>query len=414
MADTQRTPPLRGLWLARELPSPADSGDKIYSAGLAKALAEAGADLTLAGLVAERAPALPADWPIRWHPIPGRRTPTWRALLSAMPLVAAVHATRDYQREVRDLARRDWDFVVFDQYGTGWALDHFRKRRGRGPRPLLVHVAHDHEASVCTQLFREFRGSSLMRLGLWQNQLKVRAFERALAARVDLITAITDEDARRFNADAPGIPTVVLTPGYDGVAAARRPIGPDTPRRVVMVGSFRWTAKQENLRRFLAAAEAPFARQGIELQVAGAMPAGFAAQLGRDSRVVRLLGFVDDIEPLFDAARIAVVPEAIGGGFKLKFLDYIFGRIPVATLGNAAAGLPQEVRKAVLCRDDLDGLVQAICAAMDDLALLNGLRERALEAARDRFRWPDRGQALLAALRQLAAPRATLTAPALQ
>jgi glycosyltransferase involved in cell wall biosynthesis len=390
---------LRGLWLSRELPFPLDSGDKIYSARLARSLAEAGAELALAGLVPEDEPDIPADWPIRWHPIAGRRNGTLPSLLSPMPLVAAVHATDRYRHEVAALALEPWDFVVFDQYGTGFALEPFLELRREAGGPVLIHVAHDHEASVCGMLYREFRGSPLKRLGLWQNWLKVRAFERSLAARMDLVTAITDEDAARFEADAPKVPTVVLKPGHDGEVSRRAAITPATPRRVVMVGSFHWTAKQENLRRFVAVADPVFAERGIELHVAGSMPPELAAELAESCRATRLHGFVDDIAPLFESARIAVVPEMIGGGFKLKFLDYIFGRVPVATLSHAAAGLPEDIRAAMLCRDDLERLVAGIGALMDDLERLNRMQERALAAAEALFRWPDRGAALLSAIR---------------
>lgn len=390
--------PLRGLWLARELPFPLDSGDKIYSARLAKSLADAGALLMVAGLEPLGKPAIPADWPIRWYPIFGGRNSTLRSLLSPMPLVAAVHATDGYRLEVQALAKQKWDFVVLDQYGTGWAIEPFLARRRTGRGPVLIHIAHDHEASVCGMLYREFQGSPLRRLGLWQNWLKARAFEKSLASRVDIVTAITEEDAALFAADAPKARTVVLKPGYDGVAAQRAPITADTPRRVVMVGSFHWTAKQENLRRFVAVADAWFASVGIELHVVGSMPPEFAAELAQSTRATHLHGFVDDINPLFDSARIAVVPEMIGGGFKLKFLDYLFGRMPVATLSHAAAGLPDEVRGAMLCRDDLEGLVAGICELMDDLGRLNDMREVALAKAESLFRWEDRGTALLAAV----------------
>lgn len=389
---------LRGLWLCRELPFPQDSGDKIYSAQLARSLASAGVELTVAGLMPEGNPAIPEDWPIRWHPIAGRRNGTLASLLSPMPLVAAAHATDRYRYEVETLALEGWDFVVFDQYGTGWAADVFRDLKTERGEPVLIHVAHDHEASVCGMLYREFSGSPLKRLGLWQNYLKARSFERSLAARMSLVTAITDEDAARFEADAPSVPTVVLKPGYDGSISSRTALTQATPRRVVMVGSFHWTAKQENLRRFVAVADPIFAGRGIELHVAGSMPPELAVELAASSKATYLHGFVDDIAPLFESARIAVVPEVIGGGFKLKFLDYIFGRVPVATLSNAAVGLPEGIRSAMLCRDDLERLVAGIAALMDDLDQLNRMQEKALAAAEALFHWPDRGMALLSAI----------------
>jgi hypothetical protein len=227
-ANTYFHKPLRGLWLARELPFPLDSDDKIYSAGLAKSLAEAGAELTMAGLEPKGGPCIPAGWPIRWHPVSGGRNSTLRSLFNAMPLAAAIHATREYRREVHALARQKWDFVVLDQCGTGWAIERFLARRRSGNGPVLVHVAHGHETSIAGRRYREFPGGLVMRLGLGQDYLKMRALERYLAARVDLVTVPTEEDAALFAADASNARTMVLKPGRSGeISSLLREPSPD-------------------------------------------------------------------------------------------------------------------------------------------------------------------------------------------
>lgn len=389
---------LRGLWLSRELPFPPDMGDRIYSSNLAKSLAEAGTDLTLVGMHPEVNATIPADWPIKWQIVPGRARSTLSSLFSLKPLVAAAHSTSEYKEVVASLAKEYWDFVVLDQYGLGWALDAFRRKDPR-KRPVLVHVAHDHESSVMESLFRGFRGSPVKRLGLWQNFLKTGAFERRIASNVDLVTAITEEDSARFHRDAPGVSTVVLKPGYSGPISAHRVIRYETPRRAVLVGSFKWIAKQENLRQFVAVADPIFAMRGIEFEVVGYMPPDFAVELKRGTKATRIIGPVDRLQPYFDAARIALVPEAIGGGFKLKFLDYIFGRVPVATLTQAAAGLPGDILAAMSCSDNLRDLALATADLIDKVDRLNEMQEIAFERAQALFMWQDRGTALLAAIR---------------
>lgn len=391
----------RGLWITRSLPFPLDTGDRIYSARLMRAVAEAGADLTVIGFAPAAPGALPADGPIRWRVVPGEPHGMLRSLFSPLPLVAASHATAAYRHQIESLATEDWDFVVFDQYGTGWALPTFVRRRGER-RPVLVHVAHDHEASVYASLVRGFKGSPLKRLGLWQNGVKTGVLERRIARSVDLVTAITEEDAARFGVDAPGAASVVLTPGYSGAVSTRARIDADVPRNVVMVGNYNWVAKSENLREFVKAADATFHRHRITLHVIGSMPEALASEIRGSTQATVLHGFVDDIAPHFADARLAVVPEEIGGGFKLKFLDYIFGRVAVASLTHATAGLPEEIRRSMICRDDLPGLVQAIVDHIDDTEGLSTLQQSAWRAAQARYRWADRGRDLLDAIRRLA------------
>ncbi|WP_077036409.1 glycosyltransferase [Pelomonas sp. KK5] len=403
---------MRALWLCRALPFPLDTGDRIYAARLLRSLAEAGCELTVAGFEGEA--RLPAGWPVRTITVPGRPHGTLRSLLSLRPLVGAAHATAAFRGQVDGLAALNWDCVVFDHYAMDFAIPPFLRRRAReGSGPVLVHVAHDHEASVYASLVKGFRGSAFKRLGLWQNWLKTGWAERWIARHVDLLTAITPEDAARFAIDAPATPSVVLTPGYEGGVSNRRQIGAEVPRRVVMVGNYRWVAKAENLRLFVAAADAAFAAAGIELHVIGSMDEALAAELRAGSRATVLHGFVDDIAPHFANARLAVVPEEIGGGFKLKFLDYIFGRMPVASLTHATAGLPDEIRGAMICRADLAGLVQAIVEQIDDTEALTHMQAEALAAAQARYRWQDRGRELLEAVQRLRRRPPAASSPAL-
>lgn len=390
---------MKALWIARAQPFPLDTGDRIYTARLLRAAAQAGANITFTGFACEPADAVPADWPVQWRLVPGKPRGTLPSLMSTMPLVAASHATPAYRQLIDELAQQHWDFVVFDQYGLGWAMAPFLRARGGKAAPVLVHVAHDHEASVYASLVRGFKGSVFKHAGLWQNWLKTRAIERHIARTVDLVTAITPEDAQKFQVDAPRTASVVLTPGYDGIVSERTQMPAQTPRNVVMVGNYHWVAKSENLRQFVEAADALFQHNGITLHVIGGIPDELAEHLRRTSKATVIHGFVDDIASHFAQARLAIVPEAIGGGFKLKFLDYIFNRVAVATLTHAAAGLPPEIRASMVQAQDLQGLARAIVDAIGDDAHLNSLQERAFIAAQSRYRWIDRGSDLLAAVR---------------
>lgn len=385
---------IRCLWLARTFPFPWTAGDRIYTAKLAGALAGAGADITFAGFAAD-VPTQPMPG-ITWHVVPGQPRAQLPALISPMPLVAARHDTPAYRAAVRDLARQGpWQAVVVDQYGMGWVLRHRHLFEGR---PAFVFVTHDHEESVTRMQWRDATASLGKRAYLSQNYLKTRWFERWIARNSDLVTTITEADAALFSANAPGVPVLPLVPGYDGIRVAERQIGPETPRAVVLFGSYRWSAKQANLRIFLDKADPILAKAGVEIRVVGDMPDDFRRALEGRYKAARFTGFVEDPAPHLAAARMAVLAEPIGGGFKMKLLEYVFNRVPVAALTVCASGLPDAVQAEMLLEPELDGLMQRVLATIDDLALLNGKQERAFTAAAGAFDWADRGRLLLQAI----------------
>lgn len=401
--------PMRCLWIARYIPYPADAGAKVYSAGMAESLARAGASVRFMGF--GNTDAIPSHAAhVEWISIPNGKRSEVAGLFSHLPVAAAIDATRSYAATIERELRAPWDAIVFDGYATGWALGPcLRHCQWPGaPRPVLVHVSHNHEEQLWQTMAREANTSSARRFALWQNYRKVRALERKLAGNVDLLSTITEEDRRSLGAALPDHRVLTLTPGYSGPTAAERTIDRHVPRRVIIVGSFRWIMKQENLVRFVELADPVFSANDIALDVVGDVPDELVATLRKRSRATRFHGFVADVAPLLMQARLAVVPEAIGGGFKLKFLDYVFGRVPIATLARAVAGLPEELRRATLAREELPALVDAIVAHIDRLGELNGMQERALAAGRSAFCWDERGRRLWQAIAHLRHERRAL------
>lgn len=405
---------LRFLWLARDLPCPLDTGSKVYSAHLATSLARAGAHVRLLGH-GQSGEFPPEEARIEWVRVPdGRRRPV-AALAGALPIAAAVDATAAYRRLLGEALRESWDAIVFDNYGSGWALPAcVHHARTATLRPVLVHVSHNHEAKLWAGMARNAECSPLKRLALSRNAVRIAKLERSLVEQADVVTAITDEDRLDFGKLRTGRSLLTLSPGYSGERAPPREITPATPRRVLLMGSFTWVVKRENLMRLIEVADPAFERAGIALDVLGEVPPDLLSLLGSRCKATHFHGFVGQTREFFTNARIGVVPELIGGGFKLKFLDYFFSRLPVATIADAAAGLPVSLRKQCLQGDDLESLVSEIVGQIDNLPLLNEMQREAFELSQTRFRWEDRGQTLLTAVERARRDTAASRFPSMQ
>lgn len=378
------------LWISRDLPFPLDAGDRIYSANMARSLAEAGARVRF--MAFGDPAAVPSDWPVQAQVIAGRKQGKLRALASPLPIAAAIHATPEYRAALAAALREAWDVIVFDSYGSGWALEACMQAYASKPRrPQFVYLSHNHEETLWRAMVRDSQAGWAKKLALWQNALKVCRLERRLVGVADMVTAISAEDHQRYQTQAPGRRGMVLTPGYGGWVAPTREITDACPVRLVLVGSFRWVVKQENLRQFLALADEPFHANGIQFDVIGDVPQELLEELTPSLKATYFHGFVDDVAPYFRTARMAVVPELIGGGFKLKYLDYLFGRVPIATVADAAAGLPDTIRRNMLCSGNLQQLVEGIVATIGQAARLNTMQRNAFAEANSLFRWQDRG-----------------------
>ena len=406
-ADTtkQGSEGLRCLWLAREIPLPLNSGDKIYTARLAQALVAAGASVTFMGLATSAASSLgPAEafesW-IEWRIVPGQPNPTALALASPLPLVAARFKTRNYAQHLRATLRvRDFDVVILDHYAMAWAIGRIQRRDGSIARPLIAYVAHNFETRVSADIARDFRGDLLRKAALHANARKTANAERGLLRGADIVVTLTAEDARSLAALSPLSAELVLQPGYSGPRAPDRRISQATPRRVAIVGDYHWMAKQINLSAFIEAADPILQNAGVALDVVGGGPDSFRKAWGTRVRATRFHGFVEDVGEFLAARRFGLVIEKTGGGFKLKTLDYIFHRLPIAAITGSISGLPLTPGLHYLSFELMRELAQGVAAAIDDIEGLNCMQQAAYEKCESGFDWSDRGRAFYDALRQ--------------
>jgi glycosyltransferase involved in cell wall biosynthesis len=388
------------LWLARMLPLPLRTGDRIYTARLAEALGRSGARVHFVGLANPEAPELTGselDRSVHWEVLRDRPRAGAAALFSSRPMVAARFGTRRYAARLRALlADEAWDAVVLDHYGLAWALP-LLDAVERPRRPVIVHIAHNFETAVAADIARAYSGNPLRKFALARNARLIAAAERELSARAELIVALTPEDAELLRGIGAQGKILVLPPGYDGPRTSQRTIDAASPRRIGIVGSFDWSAKQISLANFLAASDAIFAQAGIELAVAGQMPAAFRQRWDKLG-ATRIAGVVDDLVGFLSDCRIGLVIDAVGGGFKLKVLDYVMTRTPVAALRPALGGQSPEVTRHFLVADDEATLAREIAILIDDIDRLNAMTEAAFEAAAARYDWDANGQQLKAGI----------------
>lgn len=395
----------RVLWITWVTPFPERDGQRMYSGRLIDAVARAGASVHVLCLSDEDAEGWGSAPPgnITWHTVDRGRRARWRSVFSSLPSMAYRAGGREMDKALTImLAGRNWDAIVLDGISAGWALPIVLKMvRGRqvsGRAPKIIYVSHNHEASTRRAVARSYSGNPAIWIALRRDAEKTRQLERRVVEASDIVTAITKDDAERYQQDHPKRNILVLTPGYGGHRVDRRHITRSTPRNAVIVGSFEWVAKKMNLKAFLDAADRKFADAGIQLTLVGRGDRDFLSELGRNSRCVNVIGEVDDVTPYLKDARVAVVPERTGGGFKLKLLDYVFHRLPIFAMAGSLSGSPLMSGRSAMEFGSFEELTDGVVSAMGDTDRLNTYQNRAFEACQSEFDWEDRGAALVRAI----------------
>jgi glycosyltransferase involved in cell wall biosynthesis len=380
---------------------PPDAGDLTYSFHLLSSLSRAGAQLTVlarrrSGQLTRTARDNGITWAIApWESdreIGGRLA--IRSLFSRLPNVATQYNNAAFRHALKVQMARDWDAIVVDHLGMGWVWPAVEAYRRRKPAVVSIFIAHQCEGEARRSMARNFRGNILRKIALTVDAAKADRLERKLLRESNLVSAITAEDLRHFG----GLDKIVLLPpGYAGPRVAYREINHKTPRRALILGSAIWLAKRMNLIEFTAAADQLFYERDIELWVVGNVPDHLTKN---QFLAIRFLGFATDLEPIFRTVRIGIVAERTGGGFKLKILNYIFNRVPVAAIKGSIAGLPIMPETDYLSFESMAELAQGVAAVIDNVERLNSLQQAAYEKCDTGFDWSDRGRTLCNAIRQ--------------
>jgi glycosyltransferase involved in cell wall biosynthesis len=85
-----------------------------------------------------------------------------------------------------------------------------------------------------------------------------------------------------------------------------------------------------------------------------------------ESRVVRVAGWVADLDPLLDSARALVAPLTYGAGLKGKVTQALSVGLPVVTTSIGAEGLDAVDGEHMLIADDPEALAERTLAVLTD------------------------------------------------
>lgn len=398
---------MRLLVLMTRYPYPANSGDKIYNAGLIEALE--GDPSTALTIYCGEPCATYSPEPqgvAMWHFGDAKsRFADVRSVFSKAPRTAnRCHSNADLEQIAALIASQNFDFVLISEASAGRGLDRFRAAAPE--KTKFVYVAHNFDTRVRVEAAREMRNPVLRPLLMLDGRKGARLEQRVLQGS-DCMTAISPEDLADFDGLAPGLPKLLLRPAYGGQRRGGRVIAADSARLAVLVGSFDWYVKQINLLELIEAHAEARSRGTVnfDLRIAGRMTQKVAQDLAQRYPHVDWRPSFARLEDVLEDARVALVLERLGSGFKLKILDYVFARVPIVAYPHAMAGSDLEPGADFIAVGTVQEAMVEIQNVIDDFATLNRLQEHAFVRASDCYDWTARRDALLAFLGDIAESR---------
>ncbi len=196
----------------------------------------------------------------------------------------------------------------------------------------LPYVLREHNfETILHERFADVHHPPLLRAYLAMQARRLRRFETEQLAFPDICAAITDEDAGRI-AEVSSVSVRVIPAGVDLEEFSPLDAGREETAHVAIIGSLRWQPNLDAVRWFLDDIWPLFKGQEPDamLSIVGESPPAWLKQWKDPSVHVR--GFVTDLRDLISRSTILVVPLRVGGGMRIKLLEYFaLGKAVVAT-----------------------------------------------------------------------------------
>ncbi len=377
------------LWLTRFVPYPPRyGGDVTYSARLLEHLADyAPVDVLC---YREHIDPFPQTPGVTWNLLPWQAKPRWRSIVANVPNVAAQARQDAYIARMFELADKA-DAVILDHIGMAWCAELLSRRRisgGTGRHPALIFIPLDHNKSMRSFVATQIRNPVMRALVGWDAFKAARLEDRAIKL-VDGVVVLTERDKGLFQADHPDANYLLVQPGYTGGIVPSRHINASVPERICVLGGRGTFHKQIVLQQCLDALR----RKGAPAQhvdVVGNIDDSLRTELQTRYPGLTFRGYIDDVDAYLATVRLGIVPDAVGGGFKLRALTYAFNRVPMVAVQGALAGMGFTPGVNYVEGADLDSMVDAARLLVNDFDQLNRIQEAAFQHCQGRFDWSQR------------------------
>ncbi len=237
--------------------------------------------------------------------------------------------------------------------------------------------------TVDLHYLRELRAAELEgRDDLARVSTKTRAQEIGIMRECDVTLVVSPVEQEILSGDAPGVAVDVLSNVHE-IYGCRKPFA--ERRDLLFVGGFQHPPNSDAVLWFVGEILPTVLERipDLRLHVIGSKVTDAIRAVAGEHVIVH--GFVDDIAPAMDAARISIAPLRYGAGVKGKVNMAMSYGLPVVATPMAVEGMHVQSGQEVLIADSAEAYADAVVALYNDEALWKRLSANGLDNVRAHF-----------------------------
>lgn len=312
---------------------------------------------------------------------------TFRSYFNDKPYDVNWLYNKDMRFYINNLAANDlrrYDIVHVDAFGVYPYSTAFKHSRivlnHHNIESDMMHLRQDRENNVIKKIY--FKKESK----------KIEKYEKIICHSCDLNLVVSDLDQTRLKNISGDVNITVIPNGVD--LEYFKPKNPEhvDSSGIIFAGGMSYYPNREAA-RFFASDIWPILKdksKNITATFIGKNPPKELLDIA-DGKNVIVPGFVEDVRPYFDKAKIYICPIKNGGGTRLKIIDALAMSKPLVATGMSVEGLDLREGEHFLRAETGEDFVNRIIQLENDHGLCRHIGFNGRKYVEKNFSWDDIG-----------------------
>ena len=254
-----------------------------------------------------------------------------KVMLSLLPAMIVNRKSVIFTKNLKiKLDKNKYDIIFVNHLKMVFTLDTIIKN---SPNLKLCYISHNAEYLLSKNNAVNSK-NFINKLVYFQDAIKTNFYEKKWLNHFDFITTISEHDQDYYILNFKNPITKVIRPILNGIDSISENI--KKKNNIILVGSFLWGPKKENLLSFLNSKNfKQLHTNNISLTVVGNADPLLVKKINSEFKGVFMTGRVKSVESFYSNSKIAIIPEVLGGGFKLKVAEAALQKTAIFSVKGA-------------------------------------------------------------------------------
>lgn len=309
------------LFITYENPFSRDNGDRIYSSNFLDTLKNLNYYVDIlcydSNIFSKNSQSRDINKHYNFNYVQFKSPSKIKFLFSTLPGMVVNRKRNSYMHLLQSyLIQNKYDFIFINHLKMVFTLEGVLKAKCKSK---TIFISHNAEYLLSKNNAINSR-SLLDKLIYWQDAIKTKLFEKKWLNHFNYITTISEYDQDYYDKNFEIPITKVIRPVFDfkkSNSKIKKIIN-----EIILVGSFVWGPKKENMLEFINSKNFnKLHKNNINLTIVGNADPILVQKINSKYDGVYMTGRVKSVDDYYNKAKIAIVPEVLGGGFKLKIAE---------------------------------------------------------------------------------------------